>query len=195
MIWYLVMVPESQRALLTLGIGHHSTPVRSPRDAHCAGHHCHLGHHRRCRLLSCLSPIRWNSTCRTHRPFSCCPYRHRALESTRERCCASIRHRSLDVSNGVRVPYVSRIDTEGYLAHSNWCGMDRPPAIPAAEAIFRGECGSCHTLNGYRPLVQLLAGPRPRQHRQLHHHAARLQARLALPAFHAAHGWYGAGCR
>ena len=26
------------------------------------------------------------------------------------------------------------------------------------EAIFRGECGSCHTLSGYRPLKDLLAG-------------------------------------
>jgi len=26
------------------------------------------------------------------------------------------------------------------------------------EAIFRGECGSCHTLAGYRPLKSLLAG-------------------------------------
>jgi cytochrome bd-type quinol oxidase subunit 1 len=78
-------------------------------------------------------------------------------------------------SNGVRVPYVARINQEGYLAYSNWVWsgpvlMDRlvSPQITYAndptynysrgEAIFRGECGSCHTLNGYRPLTTLLAG-------------------------------------
>jgi mono/diheme cytochrome c family protein len=79
-------------------------------------------------------------------------------------------------SNGVRVPYVSRINQEGYLAHSNWVWGDnncifaylqspKDKSVPTCtssysrgEAIFRGECGSCHTLNGYRPLVQLLAG-------------------------------------
>src|ERR1017187_4050828 len=78
-------------------------------------------------------------------------------------------------SNGVRVPYVDRINQEGYLAHSNWVWKgqmmnDRlvSPGVADAndpfysysrgEAIFRGECGSCHTLSGYRPLKELLAG-------------------------------------
>jgi mono/diheme cytochrome c family protein len=61
-------------------------------------------------------------------------------------------------SNGVRVPYVSRIDTEGYLAHTNWVWNGSDSSYSRGEAIFRGECGSCHTLNGYRPLAKLLAG-------------------------------------
>jgi mono/diheme cytochrome c family protein len=61
-------------------------------------------------------------------------------------------------SNGVRVPYVSRINQEGYLAHSHWVWNDSPSSYSRGEAIFRGECGSCHTLNGYRPLAQLLEG-------------------------------------
>jgi mono/diheme cytochrome c family protein len=95
-------------------------------------------------------------------------------------------------SNGVRVPYVARINQEGYLAHSNWvwnscnsehaawkgpngddpqfltgeayqaywkcASIDSSTSYSRGEAIFRGECGSCHTLNGYRPLAQLLAG-------------------------------------
>ena len=40
-------------------------------------------------------------------------------------------------SNGVRVPYVSRINQKGYLAHSNWIwngdGDCRPPATRAAK--------------------------------------------------------------
>jgi mono/diheme cytochrome c family protein len=66
---------------------------------------------------------------------------------------------------------------EGYLAHSMWVWwngrptgfdmltspgdtypFDHPYSYSRGEAIFRGECGSCHTLNGYRPLKSLLAG-------------------------------------
>ena len=65
-------------------------------------------------------------------------------------------------SNGVRVPYVSRINAQGYLADSNWIwnGARSGPvsSYSRGEAIFRGECGSCHTLDGYRPLRQLLDG-------------------------------------
>ena len=65
-------------------------------------------------------------------------------------------------SNGVRVPSVSRINQEGYLARSNWTwnadGSLAPSSYSRGEAIFRGECGSCHTLDGYRPLRELLAG-------------------------------------
>jgi hypothetical protein len=61
-------------------------------------------------------------------------------------------------SNGVRVPYVSRINQEGYLAHTNWVWNGPDSSYSRGEAIFRGECGSCHTLGGYRPLKTLLAG-------------------------------------
>jgi mono/diheme cytochrome c family protein len=61
-------------------------------------------------------------------------------------------------SNGVRVPYALKIDREGYLAHSNWVWNGADTSYSRGEAIFRGECGACHTLNGYRPLAQLLAG-------------------------------------
>ena len=89
-------------------------------------------------------------------------------------------------SNGVRVPYVSRINQEGYLAHSNWVWNQSASSYSRGEAIFRGECGSCHTLDGYRPLKSLLAGRDRANIAQLHHHAARVQARLALPPLHAA---------
>jgi len=66
-------------------------------------------------------------------------------------------------SNGVRVPYVERINQEGYLAHSQWVWKGAGSNGTASnysrgEAIFRGECGSCHTLKGYRPLADMLAG-------------------------------------
>jgi cytochrome bd-type quinol oxidase subunit 1 len=61
-------------------------------------------------------------------------------------------------SNGVRVKSVDRINQEGYLAHSNWVWNESASSYSRGEAIFRGECGSCHTLGGYRPLKTLLAG-------------------------------------
>jgi hypothetical protein len=61
-------------------------------------------------------------------------------------------------SNGVRVPYVNRINQEGYLAHSSWVWNGSSSSYSRGEAIYRGECGSCHTLAGYRPLKSLLAG-------------------------------------
>jgi cytochrome bd-type quinol oxidase subunit 1 len=61
-------------------------------------------------------------------------------------------------SNGVRVPYAARIDQEGYLAHSMWVWNNSGSGYSRGEAIFRGECGSCHTLRGYRPLAELLVG-------------------------------------
>jgi mono/diheme cytochrome c family protein len=60
------------------------------------------------------------------------------------------------------VPYVARINQQGYLAHSAWTwngdGSVSASSYSRGEAIFRGECGSCHTLAGYRPLKELLAG-------------------------------------
>src|ERR1019366_695465 len=61
-------------------------------------------------------------------------------------------------SNGVRVPNAIKMDQQGYLIHSNWVWNGTDSSYSRGEAIFRGECGSCHTLNGYRPLAQLLAG-------------------------------------
>ena len=40
----------------------------------------------------------------------------------------------------------------------NGDGTVAPSSYSRGEAIFRGECASCHTLNGYRPLQQLLSG-------------------------------------
>jgi len=61
-------------------------------------------------------------------------------------------------SNGVRVPHVDRLNRDGYLTRSEWVWNGSSSSYSHGEAIFRGECGSCHTLNGYRPLAELLAG-------------------------------------
>jgi mono/diheme cytochrome c family protein len=61
-------------------------------------------------------------------------------------------------SNSVRVPSAVRIDQQGYLTRSAWVWNGSSTSYSRGEAIFRGECGSCHTLSGYRPLKTLLAG-------------------------------------
>jgi len=175
LIWYLWMVPESQRALLTLGIGTigsgtfsvvtrialliiitsativgvaYFLAYRNPRDFN-------LSHAIAILLLALIATG--------------------AGEYSREMLRKPYVIGQWMFSNGVRVPYVARINQEGYLAHSNWVwngpilnerlvtpGMttlnDPTFSYSRGEAIFRGECGSCHTLNGYRPLAKLLAG-------------------------------------
>jgi cytochrome bd-type quinol oxidase subunit 1 len=175
LIWYLWMVPESQRALLTLGIGTigsgtfsvvtrialliiitsativgvaYFLAYRNPRDFN-------LSHAIALLLLALMATG--------------------AGEYSREMLRKPYVIGRWMFSNGVRVPYVNRINQEGYLARSMWTWQGQmmngrlvPPGTTEAndpalsysrgEAIFRGECGSCHTLNGYRPLVKLLAG-------------------------------------
>jgi hypothetical protein len=177
-VWYLYMVPETQRALLTLGIdtmgtGTFSTVTRMAlliviTSATIIGVAYYLAYR---------NPVDFN-------PAHAVAILLLALiataagEYSREMLRKPYVIGRWMYSNGVRVPYVSRINQEGYLAHSNWIwsgpvGLDylTDPSAPPftilnapfysysrGEAIFRGECGSCHTLNGYRPLATLLAG-------------------------------------
>ncbi|WCJ59917.1 cytochrome ubiquinol oxidase subunit I [Fontisphaera persica] len=63
-------------------------------------------------------------------------------------------------SNGVRVKWVEKYNKEGYLKHSPWVRQDPslPPAMAVGEAMFRGQCMSCHTRDAYRSMERLLAG-------------------------------------
>lgn len=64
-------------------------------------------------------------------------------------------------SNGVRVPYVNNFNAQGYLVHSNWvwdANGGPTTSYSRGEAIFRGECGSCHTIGGYRAMQTLMVG-------------------------------------
>jgi cytochrome d ubiquinol oxidase subunit I len=45
-----------------------------------------------------------------------------------------------------------------FVAYYKCTQVESTSSYSRGEAIFRGECGSCHTLNGYRPLKSLLAG-------------------------------------
>ena len=59
-------------------------------------------------------------------------------------------------SNGVRVKDVDKYNQQGYLTNAplaaGLTGVDK------GEMVFRGQCMSCHTLDGYRSMRRLLAG-------------------------------------
>jgi cytochrome bd ubiquinol oxidase subunit I len=63
-------------------------------------------------------------------------------------------------SNGTRVADVERLNREGYLKGNLWIRQAQPQDLKLArgEAMFRGQCMSCHTKDVYRPMVRLLAG-------------------------------------
>ncbi|MBI1291647.1 hypothetical protein GC173_10455 [bacterium] len=84
-------------------------------------------------------------------------------------------------SNGIRTSQVEKYNAEGYLVNSPWLRPDErlaagygdavivqtantataDPAVArlgVGELMFRGQCMSCHTVDGYRAMRRLLAG-------------------------------------
>ncbi len=59
-------------------------------------------------------------------------------------------------SNGMRVKAVARANEAGYLKTSLWNGPDTQ--LARGQAMFRGQCLSCHTRDAYRSMKRLLAG-------------------------------------
>jgi cytochrome d ubiquinol oxidase subunit I len=158
MIWYYMMVPASQQALLTLGIdtinaGTFSTVTRMALV-----------------IIVTSATIIWVAYYLAYRNPLDFNLSHAmavlllaliatgAGEYSREMLRKPYVIGHWMYSNGVRVPYVSRINQDGYLAHSNWVWNGSESSYSRGEAIFRGECGSCHTMDGYRPMRQLLSG-------------------------------------
>jgi len=156
--WYLFMVPSSQRALLTLGIdtigsGTFSTITRIAliiviTSATIIGVAYYLGYR---------NPVEFNLS-HAIAILLLALMATGASEYSREMLRKPFVIGRWMYSNGVRVPNALNIDEHGYLVHSNWTWDGPESSYSRGEAIFRGECGSCHTLNGYRPLAKLLAG-------------------------------------
>ncbi|MEI7999212.1 MAG: cytochrome ubiquinol oxidase subunit I [Candidatus Omnitrophota bacterium] len=61
-------------------------------------------------------------------------------------------------SNGVRKSAVDKFNKEGFLAHTQWVSKNGDEHLAKGEAMFRGQCMSCHTVDVYRPMKKLLAG-------------------------------------
>ena len=156
--WYLHMVPESQRALLSLGIstigpGTFSQVTRlvlimvitsatmviityylaykNPEDFTVA-HACAV-------LLLALMATGSGE---------------QAREMLRKPYVIG-RHM---YSNGTRVSEVADRNLNGYLGHTLWLNQNTSAHWAEGEAMYRGQCGACHTLTGYRSLNRLLAG-------------------------------------
>lgn len=178
LVWYLFMVPQSQRALLTLGIdtiadGTFSTITRIAliiivTSATIIG----VAYY-----LAFRNPAEFNLS-HALSVLLLALIATGSGEYAREMLRKPYVIGRWMYSNGVRVSYRDRINREGYLLHSNWIWsgpvfdarlIDRNAPAPTiltdpayaysrGEAIFRGECASCHTLDGYRPMKTLLAG-------------------------------------
>jgi len=158
LVWYLFMVPETQRALLTLGIdtigsGTFSTVTRMALIIITTSATIVAVAY----FLAYRNPIDFKLS-HALSVLLLALIATGAGEYSREMLRKPFVIGRWMYSNGVRVPYVPRINQEGYLARSNWVWNHSDTSYSRGEAIFRGECGSCHTLNGYRPLAQLLQG-------------------------------------
>ena len=177
MIWYYMMVPASQQALLSLGIdtinaGTFSAVTRMALVIICASATIIFVAY----FLAYRNPLDFNLS-HAMAVLLLALIATGAGEYSREMLRKPYVIGRWMYSNGVRVPYVARINQEGYLAHTNWVWNgpiminrletleteytplnDPAYSYSRGEAIFRGECGSCHTLAGYRPLQTLLAG-------------------------------------
>jgi cytochrome bd-type quinol oxidase subunit 1 len=158
MIWYYMMVPASQQALLQLGIdtinaGTFSAVTRMAlviivTSATIVGV---------VYFLAYRNPIDFNLS-HAMSVLLLALIATGAGEYSREMLRKPYVIGHWMYSNGVRVPYVKTINQDGYLVHSNWTWNGSNSSYSRGEAIFRGECGSCHTLSGYRPLKSLLVG-------------------------------------
>jgi len=65
-------------------------------------------------------------------------------------------------SSGVRKSDVERLNRDGYLTHSPWVGEAAAGPHDRGRLMFLGQCASCHTPDGYRPMKTLL-GDRDRK--------------------------------
>jgi cytochrome bd-type quinol oxidase subunit 1 len=158
MIWYYMMVPASQQALLTLGIdtinaGTFSAVTRMALVIIVTSASIVWVAY----FLAYRNPIDFNLS-HALSVLLLALIATGAGEYSREMLRKPYVIGHWMYSNGVRVPSVARTNQEGYLARSNWVWNDSNSSYSRGEAIFRGECGSCHTLTGYRPLKSLLAG-------------------------------------
>jgi cytochrome bd-type quinol oxidase subunit 1 len=158
MIWYYMMVPASQQALLTLGIdtinaGTFSAVTRMALVIIVTSATIVAVAY----FLAYRNPLDFNLS-HAIAVLLLALMATGAGEYSREMLRKPYVIGHWMYSNGVRVPYVSRINQEGYLAHSLWVWNASDSSYSRGEAIFRGECGSCHTMDGYRPMRQLLSG-------------------------------------
>ena len=172
MIWYYSMVPASQRALLTLGIdtinsGTFSVVTRMAliiivTSATIVG----VAY-----FLAYRNPIEFNLS-HALSVLLLALMATGAGEYSREMLRKPFVIGRWMYSNGVRVPSVSKVNTNGYLAESNWVWNGSRVRLLA----WRGDLPRRVWIvshAGWLPSASSIARrTRPRQHRKLHRHAA-----------------------
>jgi cytochrome d ubiquinol oxidase subunit I len=158
MIWYIAMVPQTQRALLTLGISTIGSGTFSQVT--------------RIALIMIITSatiiaVTYYLAYRNPQDFTlthACAILMIGLMATGSGEYAREMLRKPYVigrhmySNGMRVSHVSDANQNGYLTQTLWLNQNTSEHWARGEAMYRGQCGSCHTLTGYRGLDNLLAG-------------------------------------
>jgi len=60
-------------------------------------------------------------------------------------------------SNGIRVDEIANLNEEGVLSKARWAAHEAgDSAVEQGRAVFRAQCASCHTLDGYQGVRELL---------------------------------------
>jgi cytochrome bd ubiquinol oxidase subunit I len=158
LVWYLRMVPESQRALLSLGISTIGPGTFSQVT--------------RLVLIMVITTatmilVTYYLAYKNPQDFTvahACAVLVLALMATGSGEQAREMLRKPYVigrhmySNGTRVSEVAARNRNGYLQHTLWLNQSTSAHWATGEAMYRGQCGACHTLTGYRSLNRLLAG-------------------------------------
>jgi len=134
LVWYLYMVPASQRALLSFGI-----------STIGAGTFSQVTRLVLIMVITCAVLVL---------ALMATGAGEQAREMLRKPYVIG-RHM---YSNGTRVNEVASRNRDGYLPHTLWLNRNVSSHWAMGEAMYRGQCGSCHTLTGYRSLNRLLAG-------------------------------------
>jgi len=60
-------------------------------------------------------------------------------------------------SNGVLVSEIPDLNQRGILSKAVWAARENPGPEGQGVAVFRAQCASCHTLNGYLSIRKLVA--------------------------------------
>ena len=59
-------------------------------------------------------------------------------------------------SNGLLVSQIDDINSKGIAAHSGWVAAGDPSPEALGSRIFHTQCASCHTIDGYQSIRQVL---------------------------------------
>jgi mono/diheme cytochrome c family protein len=63
-------------------------------------------------------------------------------------------------SNGILVSEIADLNQRGILAKATWAARESDGApVSMGRAVYRAQCASCHTIDGYLSMRQLVAAP------------------------------------